>query len=66
MSYTQSLEQLKELRLHGMASALDGILTAKQSSRMSSEQMLELLIQYEVDSRQSRKVDRLTKQARFR
>lgn len=49
-----------------MASALDGILTAKQSSRMSSEQMLELLIQYEVDSRQSRKVDRLTKQARFR
>jgi DNA replication protein DnaC len=66
MSYTQSLEQLKELRLHGMATALDGILTAKQSSGMSSEQMLELLIQYEVDSRQSRKVDRLTKQARFR
>jgi DNA replication protein DnaC len=66
MSYTQSLEQLRELRLHGMATALDGILTAKQSSHMSSEQMLELLIQYEVDSRQSRKVDRLTKQARFR
>jgi DNA replication protein DnaC len=66
MSYTQTIERMKSLRLHGMADALENILTAKQSTHLSTEQLLEILVQQEYDQRHSKKIDRLTKQARFR
>lgn len=66
MSYSQTIDRLKSLRLHGMADALENILTAKQSTHLSTAQFLELLVQNEYDSRYNRKTDRLTKQAKFR
>jgi DNA replication protein DnaC len=66
MSYSQTIDRLKSLRLHGMADALENILTAKQSTHLSTAQFLELLVQNEYDSRYNRKIDRLTKQAKFR
>ena len=66
MSYPQTIERLKSLRLHGMADALENILTAKQSTQLSAEQLLELLVQNEYDARYNRKIERLTHQAKFR
>lgn len=66
MNYTMIIERLKSLRLQGMADALENILTAKQSTHLSTEQLLELLVQHEYDVRYNRRIDRLTKQARFR
>jgi len=66
MSYPQTIERLKSLRLHGMADALENILTTKQSAQLSAEQLLELLVQNEYDARYNRKIERLTQQAKFR
>lgn len=66
MNYTMIVERLKSLRLQGMADALENILTAKQSAHLSTEQMLDLLVQHEYDVRYNRRIDRLTKQAKFR
>lgn len=66
MSYSQTLERLKMLRLHGMAEALENLLNARQSANLNSEQILELLVQQEYDERYNRKIERLTHQARFR
>jgi DNA replication protein DnaC len=66
MNYNQTIERMRELKLHGMANALENILTAKQSAGLSTEQLLEILIQHESDLRHERKIDRLSKQARFR
>jgi DNA replication protein DnaC len=66
MSYTTITEQLRSLKLQGMAMALENVLTSKQSAHLSSEQLLELLLQQECDERRSRKIDRLRTQAKFR
>ncbi len=66
MSYTTIVEQMRSLKLQGMASALESILTSKQASHLTSEQLLELLIQQEHDERKSKKINRLTQVARFR
>jgi len=66
MTYTETIERLKSLRLHGMADALENVLTSKQSTHLNSEQMLALLVQHEYDARYNRRVERLTRQARFR
>lgn len=66
MTFNQTIDQMKSLRLHGMADALENILATKQSANLSSEQLLELLVQHEFDMRYSKRIDRLTKQARFR
>lgn len=66
MNYLQTIEQLKSLRLHGMADALENILTTKQSKHLNTEQLLEILVQNEYDLRRNKRVDRLTKQAKFR
>lgn len=66
MTYTQTIERMKSLRLHGMADALENILTAKQGANLSTEQLLEVLVQHEFDLRHNKRIDRLTQQARFR
>jgi DNA replication protein DnaC len=66
MNYTQITEQMRLLKLYGMADALENILTGKQASSLSPEQLLALLVQQEHDERHGRKIDRLTKAARFR
>lgn len=66
MGYTNITEQMRSLKLHGMACALESVLTSKQASHINSEQLLELLLQQECDDRKSRKIDRLKQLAKFR
>lgn len=66
MSYQKTLELMSSMRLHGMHAALDGILQSKKSSALNTEQLLSLLLQQEWDERNNRKIDRLTRSARFR
>lgn len=66
MNYTQTLEQMRSLRLHGMAEALENLITAKQTDALTAEQLITMLIQHEYDERHGRKIDRLTKAAKFR
>src|SRR5215207_5211311 len=66
MNYVQTLEQMRSLRLHGMAEALDNLIKAKKASTLSGEQLLAVLIQQEHDERHGRKIDRLKRAARFR
>ena len=66
MNYTQITEQMRSLKLHGMACALEGIMQSKQATHLSGEQLLAVLIQHEYDERHNRKIGRLTRQARFR
>lgn len=66
MNYTQTLEHMRSLRLHGMAEALDNLIAAKKVSTLSGEQLLAILLQQEHDERHGRKIDRLKKAARFR
>ena len=57
MNYIQTIERLKSLRLHGMADALENILSTKQSTNLNTEQMLEVLVQQEFDLRHSKRID---------
>lgn len=66
MKYTQTIERMKDLRLHGMAAALENILSARQSAHLDTLQLLEILLQQEYDMRHSKRIDRLTRQAHFR
>ena len=59
MNYTQTLEQMRSLRLHGMAEALENLITAKQTDALTAEQLITMLIQHEHDERHGRKIDRL-------
>ena len=62
---TQTLEQMKQLRLHGMIRAFNSSLSP-QSTDYTNDEFIAYLIQCEWDDRQNRKVERLTKTARFR
>src|SRR5690606_7690152 len=59
MNYTQTIEHMRSLRLHGMAEALDNLIAAKKVSTLSGEQLLAILLQQEHDERHGRKIDRL-------
>jgi len=61
----QTLEQMKQLRLHGMIRAFNTSLSS-QSIDYTNDELLAYLMQSEWDDRQNRKIERLTKAARFR
>ena len=62
---TQTLEHMKQLRLYGMYRAFDGSLSP-QNITYTNDELVAYLIQSEWDDRQNRKIERLTKAARFR
>ena len=62
---TQTLEQMKQLRLYGMLRAFDTSLSS-QSIDYTNDELIAYLMQSEWDDRQNRKIERLTKTARFR
>jgi len=62
---TQTLEQMKQLRLYGMQRALDSSLSPHSIS-YTNDELVAYLIQSEWDDRQNRKIERLTRIARFR
>lgn len=62
---TQTLEQMKQLRLHGMLRAFNTSLSS-QSIDYTNDELIAYLIQSEWDDRHNRKIERLTRSARFR
>ncbi|SDF24659.1 DNA replication protein DnaC [Pricia antarctica] len=62
---TQTLEQMKQLRFYGMLRAFNTSL-APNSIGYTNDELIAYLMQSEWDDRQNRKIERLTKAARFR
>ncbi|PIB25539.1 ATP-binding protein, partial [Maribacter sp. 4U21] len=62
---TQTLEQMKQLRLYGMIRAFNTSLSS-QSIDYTNDELIAYLMQSEYDDRQNRKIERLTKSAKFR
>lgn len=61
-----TLQQLRALRLDGIAAALSDAATQMASSELPFEQRLALLVQREVDWRDSKRLERLMKAARLK
>ena len=66
MLYQQTLAQLRELKLLGMAAALQRQAEQPAASDMAFEERLALLVQHELDSRHARRCTRLLQQARLK
>ncbi|MDU7306883.1 MAG: ATP-binding protein [Escherichia coli] len=62
----QTLNQLRALRLDGMVAALSDAATHLTASELPFEQRLALLVQREVDWRDSKRLERLLKAARLK
>ena len=62
---TQTLEQMKQLRLHGMHRAFTTTMEAGSIS-YTNDELIAYLMQSEWDDRLNRKIDRLRRAARFR
>lgn len=62
---TRTLEQMKLLRFYGMQRAFEESLQSK-SIDYTTDELIAYLIQSEWDDRSNRKIDRLTKAAKFR
>ena len=62
----QTLNQLRALRLDGMVAALSDAATHIAASELPFEQRLALLVQREVDWRDSKRLERLLKAARLK
>ena len=62
---TQTLEQMKQLRLHGMSRAFNSALESS-SIDYTNDELIAYLMQSEWDDRLNRKVERLTSAAKFR
>ena len=61
-----TLEQLRELRLHGMVAGLSEQLTTTGLTGMSFEERLALLVERELHWRSDKKRERLLKDARLK
>ncbi len=66
MNNTQTLQKMRALRLHGMASIYDQQLQAGAYASFTSDELLTLLIDAEWQERENKKVQRLHEQAGFR
>ncbi|MFT4734982.1 MAG: DNA replication protein DnaC [Algoriphagus sp.] len=62
---TQTLEQMRQLRLHGMQRAFSSTMQS-DSIHYTNDELIAYLLQSEWDDRINRKIERLTKAARFR
>lgn len=66
MLNNQTLAQLRQLRLSGMADAFEEQLNTPAAHELDFEERLALLVERELTSRDSRRMTRLLKQARLR
>lgn len=66
METTQILERMKQMKLYGMQRYYQGSLDAKHHMSYTADELLTALIEAEWDERQTRKIDRLMRLARFR
>lgn len=61
---TQTLEQMKQLRLYGMQRAFNSTMQSEDTD-YTNDELIAYLLQSEWDDRLNRKIERLTKAARF-
>lgn len=66
MLRNQTVQQLREMRLHGMADALEEQLHTTAAHELDFEERLALLVDRELTSRDNRRMARLLKQAKLR
>jgi len=66
MMMNTTMEQLRELKLHGMVACLNEQLNASGSASLSFEERLSLLVEREVHWRSDKKRERLLKDARLK
>lgn len=66
MNHQKTLELMRDMRLHGMFDAMQGLVQSKKLASLNADQLLALLLQQEWDERNNRKITRLTRSARFR
>jgi DNA replication protein DnaC len=66
MNTSETLQTMKELRLYGMYETYDNYLKSINSSDISSDELIGLLIDTESTYRENRKTERLLKNAKFR
>lgn len=62
---TKTLEQMKQLRLYGMLRAFSSTMESQEAD-YTNDELIAYLLQSEWDDRHNRKIERLTKAARFR
>lgn len=62
----QIRQNMRSLKMDGMVTLWDNLLDTHQLPHLSSEQMLQMLLQAEWEHRQGRKQERLVRAARFR
>jgi DNA replication protein DnaC len=66
MNHQKTLDLMQSMRLHGMHDAMQGLVQSKKLTALSADQLLALLLQQEWEERNNRKIQRLTRSARFR
>jgi DNA replication protein DnaC len=66
METTQILERMKQMKLFGMQRYYQGSLDAGHHMNYTADELLTALVEAEWDERQTRKIDRLMRLARFR
>jgi DNA replication protein DnaC len=66
METTQILERMKQMKLFGMHRYYQSSLDANHHENYTADELLNALIESEWDERQTRKIDRLMRTARFR
>jgi len=66
METTQITERMKQMKLFGMQRYYQSSLDAKHHMNYTADELLTALIEAEWDERQTRKIDRLMRTARFR
>jgi DNA replication protein DnaC len=63
---TQTIEKMKQLKLHGMVRAFRTSLETGSQDKLSPDEFISLLIESEWDERQNRRLEQSIKNARFR
>ncbi|MFC2131937.1 IS21-like element helper ATPase IstB [Bacteroidota bacterium] len=66
MNNNETLSKMSSMKLHGMKQSFELTLEANQSGKMTSDELIAMLIDAEYNDRQNRRLERLLKAARFR
>jgi len=66
MNNSETLEKMSTMKLHGMKQAFALSMEANQSGKMTSDELIAILIEAEYNDRQNRRLERLLKAAKFR
>lgn len=66
MNNSETLEKMSSMKFHGMKQAFELSMEVNQSGKMTSDELIAILIEAEYNDRQNRRLERLLKAAKFR